>query len=1236
MRAKTRRSMASVGVTTALIAGWLVSAISPAFGATYSVTNINNSGAGSLRAAIIAANGDDGILDTITFSITGTGPHVIAPLTALPTITSPVIIDGTSEPDHVAGAPSVVIDNANNVGDGLVFNVGGNTVKGLVITRFNDGIRLNTGANTNSITGNFIGIGANGSTAQGNVNGISVFSANNNIGGTSAATRNVISGNTQAGVAIYWDAASGNTVRGNYIGTDKTGTLDRGNTDEGIELWGAPNTTIGGDNGVPLSTCSGACNLISGNDESGIGIRLAEATGTVVRGNFIGTDVTGTLDRGNTQHGVWLNDAAGVTVGGSTLQRNVISGNNFEGIMVQNTGISTDVPDENTIRNNLIGTSSEGENDLGNTREGIEVNGATDTTIGATGVGRNVISGNNGDGIEINNGSANTVLVNNWIGVDDGGNSELRNNVDGVFITNAHDTSIGDHTSTLARNVISGNGRHGVHIAGTSTGNVLVNNSIGTDFTRTAALQNGTGGSLGHGVVLNGVLGNTVGGPLGTTPDGACTGSCNVISGNEGDGVSIEGGATFGSVFGNHIGTDVNGNAAVPNGRNGVRITASNSNTIGATVAAGRNVISGNGDDAMYLTGGATGNVIRGNYIGTRTTGLVALKNGQGAPLGGGIVLINAPSNTIGGTTGTTPGGACAGACNVISGNELRGIDADESSNGLTIQGNYVGLGADGSTALGQSGGITLDSGGNSVGGTTTAARNVVSENTFDGLDISGEGNLIRGNFIGTNAAGTQPRGNGRWGMLILGPSNVIGGTEGTSATSCTGACNLVSGNDQSGIYVFGTQEPLFEDTANNNSIVGNFIGTRANGSFTSGIGNGEDGVRVGGFETGPSTIRIGGTQSGRGNVVANNGESGVSLDQYADVDNFILGNSIHSNGSGLAIDLYGPGANEGVPGVTPNDPGDPDSGPNDYQNFPVLGWAVAGSTTVGGSLNSEPNNTYRIELFSDSSAGNTQARSFLGSTSVTTNADGDASFIVTLDSDVPVGHLRIKATATKMNGTSPGSTSELSGFVPYPADCTITGTGGNDVLNGTAGHDVICGLGGNDRIVGSAGADLVLGGAGSDTVDYSGAGSGVVVDLTTQRATNDGQGGTDAFEGVENVIGSAKADQLTGGGGPNVLTGGGGADLLVGLAGNDRLDGGAGKDELQGGAGEDVANGGGGADVVRGGGAADTLRGGGANDKLYGQGGPDVCNGGAGTDLCDGGAGRDSATACERTRSIP
>ena len=315
----------------------------PAYAATFTVTNTNDAGAGSLRQAILNANDSVGT-DNIAFNIPGAGPHTIQPTSALPTITDPVIIDGYTQPGTSAntngpGLGSNAVLKIELDGGGLSVSssgalkiTGGNTtVRGLVINRFPGWgiILLRNGGNL--IEGNFIGTDVAGVVDLGNGNdGVLInISSNNTIGGMAPGARNVISGNGFFGVQFTGSGATGNFVRGNFIGTDVTGTLDLGNGSFGVTIvFGASNNTIGG-------VTAGASNVISGNNLGGIEILDAETTGNMVQGNFIGADVTGTAPLGN-MDGVGIGfGASNNTIGGTASGAgNTIAFNSRDGVFV--------------------------------------------------------------------------------------------------------------------------------------------------------------------------------------------------------------------------------------------------------------------------------------------------------------------------------------------------------------------------------------------------------------------------------------------------------------------------------------------------------------------------------------------------------------------------------------------------------------------------------------------------------------------------------------------------------------------------------------------------------------------------------------------------------------------------------------------------------------------------------------------------------------------------------------
>ena len=573
----------------------------------------------TLRAAMMQANSSAGT-DVITFAI-GSGPATINPTSFLPILTGPVTIDGTTQPGY-AGSPIIEIDGtgAGNPANGLTVDGGSSTIRGLVINKFTfRGVEVRSAGNI--VEGNYFGINVAGTTGKPNaLDGILVNNApNNTIGGTTAAARNVSSGNNGDGIQIFGPAATGNVVQGNRFGTNPAGNAGLGNgvgspcssgaPGQGVSLNSAPNNTVGG-------TAAGARNLISGNLCDGVIVSGPAAGGNLIQGNFIGTDAAGTSDIGNAANagggGIRV-VAPSTTVGGTAAgARNVISGNFEDGVEIPR----PDMPG-NVVLGNYIGTDATGAAPLGNEVAGILLPQTPGVQVGGTtAASRNVVSGNV-FGIVIFAGASNVHVEGNYVGMAADGTTGLGNLGDGIFITGATSNFIGGTVGvttggacTGSCNVIAGNGDNGVLILGPSTTqNVVAGNRIGTDRTGAAAVPNTVG------VLIDGAADNVIG--------GLSAAAGNVISGNASFGVAIaNSGATGNRVQANTIGRTASGASPLPNGASGVLIQDANDNFVGIrvgdTVAAG-NLIASNAHDGVRVIGTSLRDRIRANRIHSNT-----------------------------------------------------------------------------------------------------------------------------------------------------------------------------------------------------------------------------------------------------------------------------------------------------------------------------------------------------------------------------------------------------------------------------------------------------------------------------------------------------------------------------------------------------------------------------------------------------------------------------------------
>ena len=867
----------------------------------FPVTNTNDAGAGSLRQAIQGANVAPGS-NAITFSIPGGGVHTITPASALATITGSVIVDGNTQPGF-SGTPLIEIagQNAGTGVDGLGVNVSNVTIRGLAIDRFSrNGIGVSGSASNVLIAGNYLGTNAAGSAAAGNgVAGVNIYFGANavTVGGTTAAARNVISGN----------------------------------------LWGV---------------------LADGG--------FGPTRNVLVSGNFIGTNAAGTAAVPNTSHGVYVNTATAVTVGGSTAAgRNVISGNGADGLLVDNSGSAV-------VIGNWIGLAADGATRLGNLADGVNVSDFSRATIGGSVAGGNVISGN-GDATHpfaygVHLAAPNNLVAGNFIGLNAAGNSAVMNQRSGVFIDNSSGNTIGSTTS-FGLNVISGNGEAGVYIEYPgATGNLVLHNEIGPD----AAGTTNVGGDPYAGVAIDGAGSNTIGGNSAAAE--------NLISGNGGPGVLItdlanSGAANGNVIIGDVIGLNGAGGRTLGNFGAGVAVRAGANNQVGGTAAGTGNTISGNVAAGVVFSGTDTGSVLwlKGQnttddtYLGHDGAAPNGVSYAPGVPQVGGQAFsfngtnqavsvpdspaLRTPNVTLEAWVYPTRVGVnstlvskepSASLTNFGYGLRLRSdntfwfaIGADGNStfaaspavaavntwfhlvgtyDGATIR-LYVNGALAGSTASAHTLNSTapLTIGGQPDGATAEYFQGRIDEITLydralSASDVtalqSGDGSSVKGpnrlgpGVIGLDGSGFIAEGNGGAGVSVQGAANIAIGTLGAGSL-------VVSSNSGPGIILSGSGS---SNVAVQHAILGLDIAQDA-----SRPNSGQGIVAV----AGAKNLLIGNTL-GSGNVIASNGVDGISIGDASVSNVLIEGNFIGTNSSGAAFgSLNGPGILTAGVGVT-------------------------------------------------------------------------------------------------------------------------------------------------------------------------------------------------------------------------------------------------------------------------------------------------------------------------------
>jgi hypothetical protein len=562
-----------------------------AHAATFTVTTNADSGAGSLRAAILAANAaaNGSAPDEIHFGSAMT----ITPASALPSITDPVILSGT-DGAGCTGAPVLVALDGNGVAvtpatfDGITLASGaaGSSVCALNVRGFRDGIVVDA-ANV-SIQGNRIGTNGLGTAADPNgQNGIALQDAPFAvIGGTFIAapggsgTGNLISGNTGDGIDVG-GTSTNVTIQGNKIGTDLAGSGALPNA-QGVQVHPGAHATVG-------STAQAARNLISGNTSAGVNA----ANGEVV-GNDIGVDEAGEAALEN-DVGVL---AGAITVGGTDPgEGNVISGNDT---------IDVDVVSGAILEGNRIGVQKDGGAMLPSelADQAVRV-GAPGSRVGPG----NVINGDN-HGVQILSGVNGWIVQDNLIGLTADG-------LTGVTAVRGIQAQAGSLNGIARRNTIGPTSSHGIDIAGTLveiTGNSIGLDAAGNDEDGAEGIRLQTGGGDVR-----------VGGPA--------VADRNVVGGHGDVGIVVEQDVDDVTIEGNRIGVGADGTTPRPNEGGGIVAHGSK-----GLVVRG-NVISENGGYA-FVEGAfepAPDLLFEGNVVDDNVRGL-RFEDAPGASIAGNTI----------------------------------------------------------------------------------------------------------------------------------------------------------------------------------------------------------------------------------------------------------------------------------------------------------------------------------------------------------------------------------------------------------------------------------------------------------------------------------------------------------------------------------------------------------------------------------------------------------------------
>ena len=917
--------------------------------ATFTVTNLNSSGVGSLRQAIVQSNTVAGA-DSIDFGVTGT---IRVGRSSLPTITDTVTIDGSTAPTF-AGSPVVSVDFQGSKGLNFAQGADGSTLGSLsLINAGNSGVTLS--ASHVTVEGDYIGLRSDGKTVAGNHGDgirINASSRNDLIGHDDPVTSVSYANANSVGIqpVSAWQGIRESNTPGHYLITGTSGNNGLlydgpisgvGGTSYLVNFPGATSTSVYGPDLLPdgsirlVGSYKNGDGTVHGFFYEGTLAGLNQANnyrtidypgakytyihstmGGFAVGNADGPEGNAPLGTGHaflydiahnvllpdivypgststTAYGIWYNGGTSYTIcGGYSMLQSPGQPLASAYLVDYNsaTGVysnwkSFDYP------NGLIGQ------DFISHFEGISSVEAGVYTLSADSVQVGSANPAQGSFVSVRRNSDGTFGDGAWVDLNvpspgagasiSSSNSVSGNQVVGLVIgtTGTSPFQATVNTGFQLSNVISGNTGNGIGLYGANDNHIAMNN-IGTDATGTLRRANAMNGIL----VTNSAARNVIGGQAtgGNDPTGSVfvrPPQGNLISGNGANGVLINKGSTQNLLSGNYVGTTASGNLALGNALDGVALDNANGNQLIGCTLR---------QDPFVFYNVLSGNGGNGLRI-TNSNDTTVQANFLGVGANNATVVANGGDGLlVSGSSQNTQVGGVIPLGNVIAGNNRNGIEVSGKASGFTSFNTFAGLYAFGAAAPNRRDGILITS----TGGNNLIRTTIVSGNLGNGIELGGNatGVQVTDTAVGTNTGIGIALPNGGSGILISGNAhgNAIGGFQPSIVPQVT-----LSANGRYGIEIVGT--------AHNNLVVHTYIGTNYNGTVP--LSNDLGGVFLGHCS---SSNTIGGAVAPFQNKILSSAGPGVTIQSSS--NNVLLGNEIQSNASGGVVVINGRNNRIGAP----------------------------------------------------------------------------------------------------------------------------------------------------------------------------------------------------------------------------------------------------------------------------------------------------------------------------------